>query len=305
MSKDKFKGIVCAILSAVCFGTNPLFALPLYQRGMNTCSVLFFRFVFAVLLLGGVLLVRRESFRLGRKQLVPALIAGLLLAFTCLFLFLSLWVLDAGIAITILFVYPLMVALIMRLFFHEKISPAAWIGMFFSLGGIAMLYHGNGVGKFSAAGVIYVLLSALIYAVYIVHVKESSLKELTPGTLTFYAMVSGLPVFLIFLRGGIDLQLPPDLLSWGCVFGLALCPALLSFLLIAVAVRYIGATKTAIIGAFEPVTSILIGVLIFGEVLTPRLIVGIAVILLAVTLAVAVKPKSPGPSEDRPEHSNG
>ncbi len=305
MSNEKFKGIVFAILSAVSFGTNPLFALPLYQRGMSTYNVLFYRFAFAVLLLGGVLLIRRESFRLGRRQLIPALFAGMLLAFTCLFLFLSLWVLDAGIAATILFVYPLMVAVIMRLFFHEKMSPATWIGMIVAMVGIAMLYQGNGTGKFSVTGVVYVLLSALVYAVYIVHVKESSLKELAPGTLTFYAMVFGLPVFLIFLRGGIDLPLPADLLSWGCVFGLAFCPALLSFLLIAVAVRYIGATKTAIIGAFEPITSILIGVLIFGETLGLRQILGIAVILGAVTLAVAVKQKSPGPSEDRPEHSNG
>ena len=154
MSNDKFKGIVFAILSAVSFGTNPLFALPLYQRGMSTYNVLFYRFAFAVLLLGGVLLARKESFRLGRKQFLPAVFAGLLLAFTCLFLFLSLWVLDAGIAATILFVYPLMVAVIMRLFFHEQMSPATWIGMIVAMGGIAMLYQGNGTGKFSVTGVV-------------------------------------------------------------------------------------------------------------------------------------------------------
>ena len=289
MDNNQFKGIVCGVLSAVFFGTNPLFALPLYQRGMSTYNVLFYRFIFAVLLLGGLILFRRESFRLGRKQLIPAIFAGLLLAFTCLFMFLSLWFLDAGIAATILFVYPLMVALIMRVFFHEKLNPATWIGMFLSLGGIAMLYQNNGVGKFSVTGVIYILLSALIYAVYMVHVKESQLKTLQPGPLTFYAMVFGVPVFLLFLRGGMDLQLPPDLLGWGCVFGLALCPALLSFVLLAVAVRCIGATKTAIVGAFEPITSILIGVLIFGEVMTPRVICGVVIILIAVTLAVAGK----------------
>ena len=52
MRNDTFKGILCGILSAVSFGTNPLFALPLYQRGMNTCNVLLYRFFFAVLLLG-------------------------------------------------------------------------------------------------------------------------------------------------------------------------------------------------------------------------------------------------------------
>ena len=303
MRNDTFKGILCGVLSAVSFGTNPLFALPLYQRGMNTCNVLLYRFFFAVLLLGGLILIRRESFRIGRKHWVPAVFAGLLLAFTCLFMFLSLWFLDAGIAATILFVYPLMVALIMRVFFQEKLNAATWIGMFLSLGGIAMLYRNDGVGKFSVTGVVYILLSALTYAVYMVHVKESQLKTLPPGVLTFYAMALGLPVFLISLRGGADLQLPPDLFSWGCVFGLALCPALLSFVLLAAAVRCIGATKTAILGASEPITSILIGVLIFGEKLNLRQILGIVLILGAVTLAVAVKRKSSGPSEDRPEPS--
>ena len=305
MSNDKFKGIACGVLSAVFYGMNPLFGLPLYRRGMTTYNVLFYRFLFAMFLMGGLLIVRRKPFRLGRKHLLPSVFSGFLLAFTCLTLFLSYWHLDAGIGAVILFVYPIMVALIMRIFYHEKLKAATCLGMIFSLGGIALLYQPGGSGKFSVAGVVYVLLSALIYAVYIVNIRQSALRELPSETMTFFAMLFGLPFFLLFLRGGIDLQLPPDLFSWGCVMGLACCPALLSFLLAAVSVHYIGPTMTAVLGACEPVTAVLIGVLVFGETLSPRQILGIIVILGAVTLAVAVKQKSPGPSEDRPEHSNG
>ena len=287
MGRDKIKGILCGIFSAVSFGTNPLFGLPLYQRGMSTQNVLFYRFVFAVLMLGGVMLLRHQSFRLSRKQVLPALFSGLLLAFTCLFLFLSFWLLDAGIASTVLFVYPLMVALIMRVFFHEKLCLAMGIGMFLSLAGIALLYQGGSEVKFSLTGLIYVLLSALIYAIYMVNVNQSSLKELPSETLTFYSMLFGLPVFFISLRCGLDLRLPPDLFSWGCVFGLAFFPALLSFLLLAVSIQQIGATATAVIGALEPATAILIGVMVFGETLTLRIIIGIVLIMVSVILAAA------------------
>ena len=100
-------GSLCGILSAVTYGMNPLFALPLYQRGLSTSSVLFYRFLFTILLLGCFMLIRRESFRLESRQILPLGIAGVLLAFSCLFLFLSFRHLEAGIAATILFIYPL------------------------------------------------------------------------------------------------------------------------------------------------------------------------------------------------------
>lgn len=287
MNPGKAAGIISGVLSAILFGTNPLFALPLYQRGMSTYNVLFYRFLFAAILLGGFMMFFRKSFRLKSNQLFPAVFSGILLAFTCLFLFLSFWVMDAGIAATLLFIYPLIVALLMSVFFHEKMHWTMWIGLFLALGGIALLYKPNGSGKFSLAGLGCALLSAFVYAGYIVNIRQSALRELPSVTMTFYAMVFGLPVFLFFLRGGTDLVLPPDWLGWGCVIGLAVCPALLSFLLLAVSVHCIGPTMTSVIGAFEPLTSILIGILIFGEVLNTLQSIGIVFILAAVTLAVA------------------
>ncbi|MBQ9338091.1 MAG: DMT family transporter [Lentisphaeria bacterium] len=284
MNRTQWKGIVCAVLSAVSFGTIPLFALPLYQHGMNTPNVLFYRFSMATVMLGAVMLLRGHSFRLARNQIVPSLLSGLFLAVTCLFLFLSLWHLDAGVAATVLFVYPIMVALIMIVFFHEKLKPAMGICMFLALGGIALLYQGDGSGKFSVTGLVYALLAGLFYSIYMVNAKKSPLRTLSSDTLTFYAMLFGLPVFLIALRGGSDLRLPPDAFSWGCLICLACFPALASYLLLAFALQYIGPTMTAVIGVLEPATSVVIGVACFGEKLTFRLVCGILVILFAVTL---------------------
>ena len=86
---ETFRGSLCGILAAVTYGMNPLFGLPLYQRGLTTSSVLFYRFFITILLLGGILLVRRDSFRLQPRQILPMGISGVLLALSCLFLFLD------------------------------------------------------------------------------------------------------------------------------------------------------------------------------------------------------------------------
>ena len=284
MSKTTVIGYLCGIASAVAYGLNPLFGLPLYARGMTTPEVLFFRFLLAIAMLSAIMLIRRRTFRLGRRQVWPLLAGGALLALSCLFLFLSFHVMDAGIAATILFVYPVMVALIMALGFRERLSRLTWGGMGLAMAGIAML-HGAG-GKFSFAGLVCVLLSALTYAVYMILVRESPLRDLNSDTLTLYAMAVGIPLFLIPLHGGADLRLPPDLVGWICVGGLALFPALLSFLLMAVAVKRIGPTPTAIIGALEPCTALIVGATVFHEKLTFRAGIGIALILVAVTIVV-------------------
>ena len=289
-STNKSLGYLCAIIAAITYGFNPLFGLPLYARGMSTPSVLFYRFFFASLMLIGVKLYKKSSFRMEARQLPPLLAGGILLALSATFLFLSFRVMDAGIAATILFVYPIMVALIMAIGFHERISFFTWGCMIVALAGIALLNASD--GKVSLLGLVYVLLSALTYAIYMVLVKESNLKRLPSDTLTLYAMLAGLPVFIIQLKGCTLLQMPSDGVAWLCVFGLALFPALFSFLLMAVAIKRIGATSTAIIGALEPCTALVIGICVFNEHLTLRSIIGIVMILVAVSLVVLSRKKS-------------
>lgn len=297
---EKVPGSLFGILSAVTYGMNPLFGLPLYQRGLTTSSVLFYRFSFTILLLGGFMLMRRQSFALQRRQILPMGISGVLLALSCLFLFLSFHHIDAGVAATILFVYPLMVCGIMFFFFHVRQSLSTLVGMVSAILGIALLSLGGAEGKFNLLGLIFILASALVYAVYMVMLKVTSLRELPPSTLTFYALCFGLPVFFISLKCGLELQKLPDLFSFGCALGLALCPSLLSFLFMAIAIRSIGPTKTAILGALEPVTALGIGISLFGESLSWKQGVGVLIILASVLLVVTGKSAS-SPSPEKPD----
>ena len=118
----KAKGYLLGIVAAATYGMNPLFALPLYEAGMNPDSVLFFRYLFAIPVLGMMIKLRGRDFKLKRKEIFPLIIMGLLVALSSLTLFQSYNYMAAGIASTLLFVYPIMVALIMAFLFKEKLN---------------------------------------------------------------------------------------------------------------------------------------------------------------------------------------
>ena len=123
-------------------------------------------------------------------------------------------------------------------------------------------------------------------------VKVTSLKDLRPTALTFYTLLFSLPVFLVPLRGGIDLQMLPDLFTLGCAMGLAVFPSFCSFICMALAIKYIGPTRTAILGSMEPVTALFCGVTCFGETLNLQQLIGVLVILGSVTMVVAANGKT-------------
>lgn len=120
MERVTFKGFACGAIAAASYGLNPLFALPLYADGMGADSVLFYRYAFGLVMLGVMMLVQKQSFALRRCEVLPLVIMGLLFSFSSLTLFLSYNYMDAGIASTILFVYPVLVAILMAVFFKEK-----------------------------------------------------------------------------------------------------------------------------------------------------------------------------------------
>ena len=266
---SKAKGFVCGAVAAATYGMNPLFTLPLYKEGMSVDSVLFYRYGFAVLILGILMKVQGQSFALKKNEVLPLIVGGLLFSASSLLLFLCYKHMDAGIASTILFVYPVMVALIMFLFFHEKVSLLT---------------------VFCLVGMLLVILSSLSYAVYIVGVNHSTLKLMSTAKLTFYALLFGLSIYIVRLNFCSDLQAVPSLPAWGNILAMAFLPTVISLVCTAVSIHTIGSTSTAILGALEPVTALFFGVMIFGERLTPRLMLGILMILVAVTFIVVGKP---------------
>lgn len=291
----KLKGTICGVVAAVSYGTNPLGALFLYGEGINAHSVLFYRFLLAGVVLAMWMLARRESFHVTKRELSILCMLGVLFAISSLSLFISFHYMDAGVASTLLFVYPVMVAVMMAVFFREKVSRVTVFSILLALTGIGLLYQGDGGSTLSTAGVLLVMLSSFSYALYIIVVNKSSLT-MSPVKLTFYVLF-----FCVLTVGAHSLLETKDHVQWlttpamwGFALMLALVPTVISLVMMVIAVQLIGSTPTAIMGALEPLTAVVIGITVFGESFTMRLAAGIALILAAVILIIAGRSLSLG-----------
>lgn len=287
MRKFQAKGYINAVMASVSYGTNPLFALPMYKLGMGVNSVLFYRYLFAVVIYGLWLKFHKKvSFRLSLQEFVCLFIMAVMFALSSVALFESFNYLDSGIACTILFVYPFMVALISRLVFKEKFAKRTLVAMVVAVCGIFAL-NGGISGHLNVKGVLLVLFGALVYAIYIVLVKNlKPIKHIKYDKLSFYVMLFGLSVFIYNLKFCTQLQPINDWRLLACALALAFIPTVISLETINIAIRLIGSTPTAIFGALEPLTAIFFGCLCFGEVLTLSSIIGIILILSGVILVI-------------------
>lgn len=287
MKKYKTKGYLNGIIAAVSYGTNPLFALPMYKLGMSVNSVLFYRYFFAVILYGiSITFFKKINLSLTLKEFIFILPLSILFALSSVSLFEALKYLDSGIACTILFVYPIIVALISTIFFKEKLTKTSIIAMFLALSGIFML-NGGISGHLNPLGVFFILFSALVYAIYMVLVKNlKPIKHMKYEKLTFYVMLFGLSIFIFNLKFCTELQPITDWRVFACAMALAIFPTIISIETINIAIRLIGSTITAILGALEPLTAIFFGIIIFGETLTFNRIIGIILVLTGATLII-------------------
>ena len=282
----KAKGYILGTIAAATYGMNPLFALPLYGAGLGADSVLFYRYVLAVVMLGALMLVRRHSFALSRRDIVPLAGMGILFSVSSLTLFESYRYMDAGIASTLLFVYPIMVALIMSIFFKERFTVQTGVCILLAICGILLLYRSESGAMLSLTGSLRVRGSAVSYAFYLIGANRSVLKDMPTLKLTFYVLLFGVSLFVMRLDFCQTVTVPTFWPLWGNLLALAVFPTAISFLCTTMAVQCIGSTPTAIMGALEPVTAVFFGVMVFGEQLTPRIVYGMALIISAVTLVI-------------------
>lgn len=279
------KGVILAIISAICYGMNPLGALFLYEEGLNVNSVIFYRFIFASILLAIFMLIKKDSFYLKFKEIILLALLGLLFGISAISLFNSFLYMDAGLASTVLFIYPIFVAIIMALFFKEKNSIITILSIVFAFIGVVLLYESDGANV-SNFGIFLVIVSSLCYAIYIViinqYLKLSALK------VTFYSMLFCTITILIhsFFDSSLNIMPLVNFNMWFYTIFLALVPTIISLLFLIKAIQLIGSTSASILGALEPLTAVLIGVYVFNEKITFWLVIGIVFILFGVILIV-------------------
>ena len=276
LSKNAIIGYPAGIITGITYGLNPLFAVPLMKNGAATESILFFRYAFAVLLLGLFLLLRKQSFRVSGKQIGVLFVLGLLYTSSSIFL--------------LVFLYPVLVAIIM-VFLKVVPSWPVWLAIAATFGGVLIMTQSDGSQTINPIGVLLSIASALVYALFIVIINRSkAIAGISNSLLTFYALMVGAIVFIgkilssdTAITAGITTEA-----DWLNLVGLALLPTIVSTATLAIASRNIGATKASVLGVFEPITAIIVGTLMFGEPLTTNIIVGISIAMVAVTFMITV-----------------
>lgn len=284
-------GLTYGAFASASYGTNPLFALPLYAAGIGVNSVLFYRYALALAIYFFWLkFIKQISLKITLKESIILLILGLFFSLSSYTLFEAFKYIEAGIACTILFIYPVLVAVIMAIFFKEKITKTVITSIALITVGISLLYHGKEGATLNLHGVLIVILSALLYSLYIVGVKNiKQVRHMNSAKMTFYVMLFGLFLYIINLNFCTELQPLTSPILWLYAVCLALFPTIISIETINVAIKLIGSTTTAILGSLEPLTALFFGVVIFHEQLTLRIIFGIVAVLFGVILIIKRK----------------
>ena len=241
------KGIFFAIVSSGTFGLIPLFTIPLVNdMGMDEPSILFYRFFLSAIMMLGICLVRKQNLKIPIAYLFPIFVLGALYALTALFLVYSYNYISSGIATTIHFLYPLCVSFLMVAFFKEQKSKALVFAALLSLVGVALMCWTGG-GSVHSMGVILAALTILTYGIYIVGLNQLEVGKLPAVVLTFYVIVAGAIIFLIYAIGtqGAVSEIPSIRAGWYLLLLAFLATVVSDFSLI-LAVKYAGSTVTAI-----------------------------------------------------------
>ena len=259
----KVKGIVFAAVSAATFGLIPLYANQAIIDGVNNETILVYRYGIAGLLYAIYLWISKVSMRLSLAELREVLIAGVGgYGITAFFLFLSYHYMPTGMATAIHFFYPVVVAVLMAVFYREKLSVVVKVGLFF------------------------VLMSTLTYGSYIVALNRPVLKRINPDVLTCYVMLFSAAFYFLVavVQGKLEIVARPAFVL--DMFLLALLSTILSARLLVAAVKLIGPVPSSVLGTLEPLTAITVGVFYFHEQLTFLNYVGLIVVIVAVTIVI-------------------
>ena len=286
--RSKAGGYAAGLIAGMAYGANPLFGKDLLAGGVSVNSVLFFRYVIAMACMALLIAWKKESLRISRKQFEWMIMLGLFFSASSLTLFEAYRYIPAGLATTVVYLYPVFTALIM-VFLHRMPSWQSWISIGASLAGVAIMTGAGQGGSFNLTGILLCAASAFSYAMYLVIVNQSRrLANVSADTITFYSLSIGSVLYLALgIRSGIPLTAGIDSAhDWLNLCGLGIVPTMVAMLALAISTKTIGPTKTAVLGVSEPLTAIAIGTLMFSEPFTANVAVGVAVCISAILFMV-------------------
>ncbi|MBE6218047.1 MAG: DMT family transporter [Bacteroidales bacterium] len=287
----RINGIFYAAISSASFGFSPLFSIGLLAAGLSNFDVLSYRWGIAGLVLMIYAFSKKKTLRLlSWDETWKVILLSILRSITSITLLIGYANISSGIASTINFMYPIIVAICMMLFFGDRKSPVDIIAIAVSIFGVYLLASGDSLiveGGNTRLGLTCSLISAFSFAAYYIVMKQVKADKIEVVKFTTWIMLLSALYFIVcaFIFEG-KLTMVKDGMSWLYILGLSLWSTMISNFTGVKAVRRIGPTLTSILGALQPVTAVVLGVLFLHEHLYTKSLIGIILILVAVTIVV-------------------
>lgn len=276
-----YKGILFAILASVAFGLMPVFAKFAYLNGSNPNTVLFFRFAIASLVLLVYLVCKKVSIKVTKRQFLLLFVTGFIgYTITTQTLFMSYNYLGVGLATTLHFIYPAFVCILEYIFLRQKMSKNKLLSLIFAGIGVYALiaFEDN---TLSALGLFLAVFSGVSYGINIIMLAMKQIRDIDNRVTTMYITFGAATGMLIYslIDGSLVTKITMNLgVSYILI---AVVSTILSMILLLKGIEMIGASSTSILGTFEPIVSIIMGIMLFGEELTFALIIGTILILIS------------------------
>lgn len=287
----KIKGIVYVIISAILFGITPIISSYTYQLGNNALSLTFYRNLFVLPILFLLTLKSGESIKLEKNLILKILPIGVIgVALTTLMLYSSYNYIGVGVATTVHFMYPVFVALICMIFFKDKLGIVKILILFLASIGVIFFLEGDLSGQI--IGLILAIVSAITYAYYIVAIEKQGFKNINPYKLTFYFALCSSITMLIYNIFAKDIVWNLSPKAYFLVFIIAISTSFLAVMLLQLGIKELGASTASILCMFEPISSVLFGVIILGEKMTLNKIIGNLLIISAVLILIIYDAKN-------------
>lgn len=284
-------GIFYAAISSMSFGFSPLFSLFLIAGGLSDFDILSYRWSTAAAILIIYSFAKKKSLRFNSfDEAWKIILLSALRALTSITLLVGYANIASGVSATINFMYPVIVTFCMMLFFGEQKSWMNIMAICLAIFGVYLLASGDGLsveGGNTTLGLVSSLISAVSYAAYFIVMNRVKADKIEVVKFNTWIMIL---CAVYFIAGGLmtngKITLVTDGRSWLYILGLGLWSTMVSNITGVKAVRRIGPTQTSILGALQPLTAIILGILFLGEHLGPKTIIGIVLILITVSIIV-------------------
>ena len=282
------KGFLATVVSATFFGFIPLMVKVVCSGGGNPLAAAFYLFALSLPALYIYLKVKKIPMRITKTQLRDIILITVLgYGGTTLILFSSYNYIPLGMATTIHFTYPVFTILGCVIFLREKIKKMKVLAVALSFGGILFFYNAD--GSVSLPGMALAFASGMTYAFYTIYLRESSLKDMDSVKLIFCLNTVGAVMMgaVALIAGDFTVGLTPT--AWAVAVFLAVSASFIGVLGYQVGVKCIGPQNTAILSTFEPITSVILGILVYQESFSLRTLLGCLCILSSVVIVAKMK----------------